>query len=412
MNRVRIAVSGIGLVTPLGTTTERSWQRLLAGETGVRSLPSEVLGPLYESHKGDWFGGVVELPADQEVRSRSVRFARLAAQQAISEAKLTPDVLQQAACVIGTSKPDLRAVDQAWSLPPVAETVGEHTVPQDFWELLCPSHPASATAAQFQMWGPVLCPVAACATGLVSLIRAAELIRHGDVSTAVAGSVDSSLHPGLLSSYRRLGVLAKGGTNPERACRPFDQTRSGFAVGEGGAAFVLENWDHALQRGRQPQLEWVDGLYRADPSGITAVDESGQTLASLIEALLEKNGLSPRQIQAVSYHGTATMMNDLAESKAVHKVLGTNPLGFGVKGAIGHLMGAAGAVEVGFGLLALRDQVVPPTANHLEHDPECPNRVTSKAAVRQPIEYLLKTSLGFGGHLAVGLLKRVSQPKT
>lgn len=170
---------------------------------------------------------------------------------------------------------------------------------------------------------------------------------------------------------------------------------------------VLEDWDQARQRGATPIAEWVDGLVGCDPTGLTGVDESGATLANLIQRLLHRNHLQPQDISALCYHGTATQMNDFTEARAAELVFGDVPPGFGIKGAIGHLMGAAGAVETAVSALALRDQILPPSVNHEEHDPGCPNRVTGNVAKPMPIEYLLKTSLGFGGHLAVGLLKRV-----
>ncbi|MEK6249256.1 MAG: hypothetical protein N2C12_13825, partial [Planctomycetales bacterium] len=181
-------------------------------------------------------------------------------------------------------------------------------------------------------------------------------------------------------------------------------------VGEGASTLILEDWEQAISRGATPLAEWIDGIIGCDPTGLTGVDSTGETLAALIDRLLARNDVRPSQVSAISYHGTATQMNDLTEARAIQMTLGDWPIGFGVKGAIGHLLGAAGAVETAFGVLALRDQVLPPTANHISHDPSCPNRVTRSEAVHQPIEYLLKTSLGFGGHLAVGLLKRAETP--
>lgn len=401
MSRMRIAITGVGLVTPLSSQREQSWQRLLKGESAGRFLTDREV-PLEGIETAQaWYGAPIELQLPNPTQPRTSAFALLAARQAISHASLPKEFLREIACVIGTSKTDLNSVDRLFHALKNGSQAKLET------SSLFPSQPATEVAREIETEGPILAPVAACATGLVSIIRAADLLRQGDSETAIAGSTDSSLHVGLLSSYKRLGVLAKVENSPASACRPFDQDRQGFVVGEGAAAMVLEDWDRAISRGVTPIAEWVDGITASDPSGLTAVDASGETLAEVIKRLLERNQIKPEQISAVCYHGTATELNDLTESRAIAKLFPHKPIGFGVKGSIGHLMGAAGSVETAFSTLALRDQIIPPTVNHSNHDPQCPNNVTGRNSIRQPIKYLLKTSLGFGGHIAVGLLKSV-----
>jgi 3-oxoacyl-[acyl-carrier-protein] synthase II len=401
VSHMRIAITGVGLVTPLSSQREQSWQRLLNGESAGRFLnESEIPSEGIETSQA-WYGAPVELQRPNANLTRTSAFALLAARQAISHAAIPKEFLHEMACVIGTSKTDLNSVDRLFhslkSDPQVSPEVAS----------LFPSQPVTDVAHAIEAEGPVIAPVAACATGLVSIIRAADLLRQGDAVRAIAGSTDSSLHVGLLSSYQRLGVLAKAKDNPATACKPFDEYRCGFIVGEGAGAMVLEVWDEAISRGVRPVAEWVDGMIASDPSGLTSVDSSGETLCELIARLLERNQVFPQQVSAICYHGTATEMNDLTEARAIAKLFPHKPLGFGVKGSIGHLMGAAGSVETAFSALALRDQVIPPTVNHVHHDANCPNAVNGANSIQQPIEYLLKTSLGFGGHIAVGLLKRV-----
>ncbi len=410
MSRVRIAITGIGLVTPLGTGQEQTWQHVLNGNSAARWMSSAELDAANINSDFRWYGAPVQLADTQFANgirhlSRTAQFALTASQEAIHQAQLDARSLHTAACVIGTSKSDLRSIDSLF-LGMSDEQAG---LPDQQFSTLFPNSPVNEVATHFAIEGPVLCPVSACATGLVSLIRAAEFIQHDEVTCCIAGSADSSLHSGLLASYRRLGVLAPPGNDPSQACRPFDSNRSGFVVGEGASALVLESWDHAINRGAAPLAEWVDGIIGCDPTGLTSVDSTGETLAALIDRLLTRNNIAPSQVSAVSYHGTATELNDLTEARAIQKIFGDGPLGFGVKGAIGHLLGAAGAVETALGVLALRDQVLPPTVNHVNHDSDCSNRVTQHEAVHQSMEFLLKTSLGFGGHLAVGLLKRCNK---
>ncbi len=395
-HRVRIAVTGLGLITPAGLQREATWKTILAGSPTASWLSSSELGYPQLSGQPSWYGSRVDLPHTTSFRLEE--FALRAAREAVSHAGLKASVLYKSGVVIGTSKSDLHAIDETWETSP------------NFLSQLYPSNPARVVANEFGCQGAALCPVAACATGLVSLIRAVGLIREGVCNVALAGSADASLHPGLLSSYRRLGVLASAERNPATACKPFDQNRNGFVVGEGAAVLVLENWEHALQRGAMPLAEWIDGAIASDPTGLTSVDDTGKTLADLMNKLLERNSLTAHEINAVSVHGTATMMNDLAESRALKLVFGDkfeHMSCFGIKGAIGHLMGAAGAVESGLCMLSLRDQIVPPTANHVVSDPECSMPLHTVATPRD-LQTILKISLGFGGHLAAGLFCKVA----
>lgn len=403
----RIAVTGLGLVTPLGLDATTTWQALLGGATaGCWINPASA----YRTASGNDFGAPVALdhsnriPEVDQTLAKSTCFALLATQEALRQAGLSHADLKESACVIGTSKPDFQTVDKTLhecsSGVPLSSGLSA----------LYPSMPAVEVAHHYHIHGPVLCPVAACATGLVSLIRAAELIRHGTVSQVICGSTDASLHPGLLASYKRLGVLAKPGDDPATACRPFDRTRTGFIVGEGAAVFVLEDWQTALSRGAKPIAEWIDGQIASDPTGITQINESGAGLTEIFRRVLNRNSLQPEEIDAICYHGTATRMNDFAEANAMLSLYGAAnrvPDGFGIKGAIGHLMGAAGAVEAAISILALQDRVLPPTANFKQADPDCPIPLSHRPTELSNANYLLKTSLGFGGHLAVGLLKRV-----
>lgn len=404
MNRVRIAVTGVGLVTPLGLTREATWQGLLAGERSVRWLDAPGVAESMAG-KRDWprcFGATVpcEIPHGA---SRQCAFALRAAREAAEQACLTPDQLRTAGCVIGTSKIEMQQFDQ-WARrqndPPAA--------PQNV-DVLFPSSAAFHVARELGCSAAALCPVAACATGLVSIIRGANLIREGHCPVVLAGSTDASLHPGLLASYRRLKVLADPGEDPGRACRPFDRTRSGFAVGEGAGILVLEDWDHAFRRGALPMAEWVDGRIGSDPTGLTSVDGTGATLAKLIQRLLSDCCKTPREISVIQLHGTGTRLNDRAEAAALQHVCGAElPFipAFGLKGAIGHLMGAAGAVETAACVLALAHQGVPPTVNFQLADAECGLRLSSQALTSVDVSDALKISLGFGGQMAVGLLRR------
>ncbi len=337
--------------------------------------------------------------------------ALLAADEATRDAGLGPQAegdsqspfAERCGCVIGTSKVGLRSFARAMQ----AHIKGTPPSGLD-WSLLWPDAAASVVAGCFGLRGPSLCPVAACATGLVSLIRGADLIRSDECDVVLAGSSDASLVPIVLGSFQRLGVLARGFDDPSRACRPFDAERSGFVIGEGAALLVLEEIEHAIARGASIYAEFVAGGLAADPSGLTQVEPDGASLAWLIQDVLRRADVSPSEIDYINLHGTATRANDVAETRAVRAAFGSaadRVLCSSQKGAIGHLLGAAGSVETAVTLLALRDQVAPPTVNLCTRDAQCDLDYVAATAQSARMRNVMKLSLGFGGHLAVGVFR-------
>ena len=268
---------------------------------------------------------------------------------------------------------------------------------------------ASEIAKVFDLGGPLLTPCAACATGLVSIIRGVELIRDRACDVVVAGSADSSLHPAYLAAYRRMGVLAPAGDDPASSCRPFDARRSGFAVGEGAAAIVLEDIDHARKRGATILAEVLGAGLTSDNDTLIDVDPAGRSLGRAIRDAVHRSHVRPEEIDAASLHGTATRLNDLCETNALKLALGDHAHRvscFSLKGAIGHLMGAAGSVETATLIQAMQHQVVPPTMNLETPDPECDLDYTPGQARSRHIQTALKLSLGFGGTCAAIVLRR------
>ncbi len=298
------------------------------------------------------------------------------------------------------------------SIPDIGQSAWDG-LPDDAWLNIWPDAPATAIAREFNIRGPVLAPAAACATGLVSLIRAAELVRSGVCDVVLCGSSDASLQPSLLASYRRLGVLARHG-DPQTACQPFDRDRQGFLVGEGAAVLVVESLAHAVQRGAVPLAEFVAGRTFSDGAGVAGLDESAEGLSRAIDGVTRAGGITPAEVDLINLHGTGTDQNDRTEVAALSRVLrGTTPRGLccAFKGAIGHLMGAAGSVETALTILSLRDQIAPPTANLRTFAPDLKSLLTLPFTGETPtprrIDTVLKTSLGFGGPVAAVLLRRV-----
>lgn len=390
----QVVVTGIGLVTPFGAGREISWSAIRAGRSAVDWFEADDCS-ISRPRRLRWAGA--SAPAELLATAEPVvTMAVTAAREAMAHAGLS-DISERGGCVIGTSKLGLRSFTREMQQLGHSDSA-----------LLWPNAAARAVASEWNLRGPALCPVAACATGLVSLIRGADLIRSSECDVVLAGSSDASLVPIVLGSFQRLGVMARGFEDPATACRPFDAERSGFVVGEGAAVLVLEDREHAVARGANILAEFVAAGLASDPSGLTQIDPDGTSLAWLIRDVLRRANVSPAEIDAVNLHGTATRANDIAETRAVRAAFGSAADRLACssqKGAIGHLLGAAGSVESAFAVLALRDQIVPPTINLQSPDPQCDLDYVANVARPARLRNVLKLSLGFGGHVAVGLFR-------
>ena len=286
-------------------------------------------------------------------------------------------------------------------------TAGFDTV--DPWSWIDPQVAAREVTAKWNLEGPCLAPVAACATGLMSVARGAELIVGNRCDAVLAGSVDASLVPTIHASFRRLGVLAPTASQPTRACRPFHRERAGFVIGEGGAVFVLEEASQARARGAPILARWRGAGLGSDAGHLTRMSADPEPLVYVLRDTLSRSGVRPEELNYINYHGTATRGNDPLESQAVERALGRAVgaiPGSSLKGAIGHLLGAAGSVELAATVLALRDQRLPPTLHLDDPDPECRLDYTPHQSRHHQIDTALKLSLGFGGHLVCAIISR------
>jgi 3-oxoacyl-[acyl-carrier-protein] synthase II len=427
--RNRVLITGIGVVSPLGNR-EEFWRRLTAGETATRRLLPEDRDREFWPQDSSGAAAVASecLPASLQAQSRdelipllaepTIAHALTATFEAVADARLELDTAGRLAanrarvgCVIGTSKGGVRTLhDLMLAERGRATSESKEKFDDDaWWTMIAPSGPASAVASLLGTEGPLLSPVAACATGLMSLVRAAELIESGVCDVVVAGSSDASLSPAIVASFRKLGVLSKRHDQPESAIRPFDKDRDGFFVGEGAGVFVFESEDHARQRGATPYAEWLTGGMVADTFAMTKLSENPEALSWLISDVLRRSKLAPGDIDYVSLHGTATRMNDVCEMRAINKSFGNarhQLAGSSIKGAIGHLLGAAGSVEFAAVLLAMRDGVLPPTANLQNPEDEFEINLVPNESQQRSVEHAMKLSLGFGGHLVAAAVRK------
>jgi 3-oxoacyl-[acyl-carrier-protein] synthase II len=389
----RVVVTGIGLTTGLGLSAPATWTGLKAGGHAFRVLDIAAVPPYCGAAAA---GG----DADAPVRTLLDR----AAQEAYDDAglaRLAPDFDRaRAAVVIGMSKGDLArlgAIRGALDSEPA-------------WWRAWPAGAASALAARWDFRGPVLAPVAACATGLVAALQGAALIRRGTCDLAVVGAGDSSLDPLVLAAFRRMGILARDAErDPGRAVRPWARDRAGFLVGQGAGVLVLERAQTAHARGVAPYAELAGGACGGDAYHMTDLDPDPTGLAHLIGRALEHAGVVAEAIDYVNVHGTATRAGDPLECRALRQALGRQAGRVSCsasKSQIGHLLGAAGAAELAITCLAVHHGFAPPTLNLTDPDPECDLDGTPHVGRAREIRAALKLSIGFGGHLVAAVVRR------
>ncbi|MVT68373.1 beta-ketoacyl-ACP synthase II [Bradyrhizobium pachyrhizi] len=418
----RIVVTGLGTVSPLGCGTELVWSRLLAGHSGLTALPEwaaalpgRVAGQVPDK-AGDAEGGFDPDSAaprkDQKKMDRFILFALLAAAEAVAQAGWMPAearAQQRTATVIASGIGGFPAIADAVR---TAEKSGlrrlsPFTIPS-FLANLAAGH----VTIRYGYKGPIGAPVTACAASVQAIGDGARLIRSGEADVAICGGAEACIDPVSLGGFAAARALSTSfNDTPARASRPFDRDRDGFVMGEGAGVLVIEELEHALLRGAKPIAELVGYGTTADAYHITAGPEDGDGARRAMEAALQQAGLRPDQIQHLNAHSTSTPVGDLSELEAIKRVFGREG-GIAVsatKSATGHLLGAAGGIEAIFTILALRDQVAPPTLN-LENADSAAQGIdlVANVARRMTIEHAISNGFGFGGVNASLVFRRWS----
>jgi 3-oxoacyl-[acyl-carrier-protein] synthase II len=421
MSDRRVVVTGMGLVSPLGSGVEAVWERLLAGRSGLRNLPDEVVADLPAK-----VGGVVPTaeedaeagfdpnratpPKEQKKMDRFILFAMEAARQALEQAgwqALDAQAQERTATIIGSGVGGFGAIADAVRTTDSRgpRRLSPFTIPSFLVNLA-----AGHVSIQHGFKGPLGAPVTACAAGVQAIGDAARLIRCGEADIAVCGGAEASIDRVSLAGFAAARALSSGfNETPERASRPFDSDRDGFVMGEGAGLLVIESLEHALARGAQPLAELVGYGTSADAYHLTAGPEDGNGARRAMSLALAQAGVSAAQVQHLNAHATSTPVGDLGELAAIKSLFGSdNKVAVtSTKSATGHLLGAAGGIEAIFTLLAIRDQIVPATLNFDNPDPAAQGvDIVHGQARPMAIEYALSNGFGFGGVNASVLFKR------
>ncbi|NMZ83056.1 beta-ketoacyl-ACP synthase II [Pseudomonas mandelii] len=421
MSNRRVVVTGMGLVSPLGSDVEVVWGRLLAGRSGLRQLPDEVVADLpakvggavlsmTEDSEAGFDPDRATPPKEQKKMDRFIMFAMEAARQAVEQSgwqAQDANAQERTATIIGSGVGGFGAIADAVRTTDSRgpRRLSPFTIPSFLVNLA-----AGHVSIQHGFKGPLGAPVTACAAGVQAIGDAARLIRCGEADIAVCGGAEAAINRVSLAGFAAARALSSGyNDTPERASRPFDSGRDGFVMGEGAGLLVIESLEHALARGAQPLAELVGYGTSADAYHLTAGPEDGSGARRAMSLALAQAGISAAQVQHLNAHATSTPVGDLGELAAIKSLFGSdNKIAVtSTKSATGHLLGAAGGIEAIFTLLAIRDQVVPPTLNFENPDPAAQGvDIVHGQARPMAIEYALSNGFGFGGVNASVLFKR------
>jgi len=413
----RVVVTGMGCVTPLGAEFETVWRRLLAGESGIgyitlfdaSDFPTRIAAEVR-----DWdLSDVGEDPQEWKYQGRHTHFAVGAAKKAVADSGILDTRLDPTRFGVYLGSGEGQQDFERFTQMMVAGLSDDGTLDMARFmrrglELLHPiaeleqepNMPACHLASLFGAEGPNINCLTACAASSQAIGEAAEIIRRGEADVMLSGGTHTMIHPFGVMGFNLLTALSTRNDEPTKASRPFDRLRDGFVLGEGAGMVVLESLEHARARGATIYGELIGYGSTADAFRITDTHPEGRGAISCIQMALADAGLNLDQIDYINAHGTSTAVNDKVETLAIKRVFGERAYQIPVsstKSMLGHLIAAAGATELIFCLLAIRDNVVPPTMNYEEPDPECDLDYVPNAAREVRCDRTLSNSFGFGG---------------
>ncbi|MFI6702457.1 beta-ketoacyl-[acyl-carrier-protein] synthase family protein [Streptomyces sp. NPDC050509] len=406
--RPAVAVTGLGMMTPAGNDTESTWSGVCAGVSPARTVP-ELRGCVV-----DFACTVGGVDLDEAIGGRTafrmgrhVKFALLAAREAVADAGLDPQSWDgtRVAVIVGTSSGGSASVtEQAVAL----DRRGAEAISATGTLLTIPNMAAAEIAIKMRATGPSMAPCTACSSGVTALSVARDLLTTGQCDIAVAGATEATVFPLAMTGFARSGAtaIAGPGDDPALLCRPFAADRAGLVMGEGAAIMVLERERDARARGARPRALIAGAGATTDAHHPTSPHPSGAVAQRAVEVALRDAGWRSGDVEHVNAHGTSTPLGDATEAALISRVYPHRPPVTAPKGVLGHCMGAAGAMEAALTVLTLQHGVVPPIANldapAVEFDLDC----VTKQPLRQRIDRAVSHSFGFGGHNAVLALER------
>ncbi len=412
----KVVITGMGIVSPVGTGVEYAWKNVVAGNSGIRkidtfdvsALATQIGGiPVRGTEPGQYNPEAVLDPREMRKMDKSIMYGVVAADEALRDAGLIDydGDKERIGVSVGAGIGGLTSIYEncieLYNGGP--RRISPFFIPKSIINMT-----AGHISIKYGLKGPNLAVVTACATGAHSIGEAARLIEHGDADIMVAGGTEGAIDVIGIAGFNAMKALSTRNDNPTAASRPWDKDRDGFVMSEGAGILILEEYEHAVARGAKIYAEVAGYGLSGDAYHITAPAEGGEGGLRAMRAALHDAGLQPSDVDYVNAHGTSTGLGDMGELAAVQKLFGDLPVSMSsTKSVTGHLLGAAGAVEAIFCTLAIRDGVVPPTIN-LEHPEEAVGNfdLVPNVAKKRKVDVAISNSFGFGGTNASLVLKR------
>ena len=398
----RVVITGMGMVSPLGTNMDESWTALLAGQSGINALtsfdatgfPVRIGGSVPDIEIGDY------LPVKEARRMDGfIQLGMVSGIQAMNDAglEITDANRHRAGVAVGSGIGGIVTIEACHD---VVRERGPGRVSPFFVPSCIINMLAGHLSIRYGLQGPNIAITTACTTGTHNIGFAARLIQHGDVDVMLAGGAEKSTGPTTMAGFAAMKALSTRNDDPERASRPWDRDRDGFVLSDGAAVMVLEEYEHALARGARIYCEIAGFGMSADASHMTSPSENGDGAAASMRNALQDASIEPRDIDYINAHGTSTLLGDVAETMAIKQVIGAHANRVAVnssKSMIGHLLGASGSVEAVITVLSIRDQMVHPTINLDNPSDGCDLDYLADGKRAMPINVALSNSFGFGG---------------
>lgn len=416
MQKRRVVVTGLGMLSPVGSTAEESWQNLLAGKSGISPIEHfdtsafsvKIAGTVKNFNPEAW--GITR--KDERKMDKFIQYGIAAGLMALEDSglQITEENATRVGTMVGSGIGGLGLIEQN-----IEALVKKG--PRGISPFFVPSTIINMVSGHLSILkglrGPNLATVTACASGTHAIGLSARLIAAGDADAMVCGGSEKASTPMGIGGFSALKALSNRNDEPEKASRPWDIDRNGFVLGDGAGILVLEEYEHAKARGAKIYAELVGFGMSGDAFHMTATPEDGAGARLAMQNALRDAGIEPAQVNYINAHGTSTHVGDLSELRAVKSLFGEAPANTcmsSTKSMTGHLLGAAGAVEAVITVLSIRDQICPPTINLDNPDPEVGNfNLVPHVAQKHDIEYALSNSFGFGGTNGSLLFKRVSE---
>jgi 3-oxoacyl-[acyl-carrier-protein] synthase II len=406
----RVAITGIGAVSPVGNDATSTWEAALAGRSGIDSIQSFDTDGFEVTIAGevkDFDPSGLARPKEVKRLDRNVLFALSAAKEALGDAGINGFSPERVGIVVGCC---IGGFNELMRQHEILRDRGPDRVSPNFLPNILVDSPSGQIAIELGIRGPNYAVVSACATGSHAIGEASELIQNGHVDAVLAGGTESCIHPLILAGFSNMRGLAAGNGDPTKASRPFDATREGFVMAEGAGVVVLEELEAAQKRGARVYAEVLSYGASNDAYHMAAPDPDSVGVVEMMRNALERGGISPTDVDYINAHGTSTPLGDVAETKAIKEVFGAHAYELAVsstKSVMGHTFGAAGAIEAIMCTLAVHHGVIPPTINYEHPDPECDLDYVPNEAREADVRVALSNAMGLGGHNGCVLVGRV-----